>query len=124
MKNNNILGVLNILQNIDIKTVNIRTSYWISRNVRNLSPVAVKFEELRTNIQKDSWFSDFQEAVQKDEKTAKEQFKEQLTAADDEIKDYLETENTDITLFKISIDHLDIPSEHIPALLDFITDAE
>lgn len=122
MKNNNILGILNILQNIDIKTVNIRTSYWISRNVRNLSPIAVKFEELRTNIQKDSWFSDFQEAVQKDEKTAKEQFKEQLTAADDEIKDYLETENTDITLFKISIDHLDIPSEHIPALLDFITE--
>lgn len=123
MKNNEILGILNILKQIDIKKVNILTSYWISRNVRIMEPVLVSFEVLRKSVISDPWFIEYQAEAKDHPETAQEKFKEQLKEADEELKSFLDTE-TETKIYKISIDNLDIPSESIPALLDFITDSQ
>lgn len=131
MKNNNILGILNIMKQIDIKTVNVKTSYWLGRNVRIMEPVAEQLETLRKAVTKDPWFVEYQalasELAKEDQalasEKAQEKFKDQLTEADNELKAFLDTE-TEIKIYKISIDHLDIPSEFIPTMLDFIIDSE
>lgn len=123
MKNNNILGILNIMKQIDIKNVNAKTSYWLGRNVRIMEPVSEQLETLRKAVTKDPWFVEYQEAAKENQESAQEKFKEQMTEADDELKSFLDTE-TEIKIYKISIDNLDIPSEFIPVMLDFITDSQ
>jgi hypothetical protein len=113
------------MKQIDIKNVNIKTSYWLGRNVRIMEPVAEQLETLRKAVTKDPWFVEYQASALASEssETAQEKFKDQLTEADNELKAFLDTE-TEIKIYKISIDHLDIPSEFIPTMLDFIIDDE
>jgi dipeptidase len=123
MKNNTILGTSNVLKQIDPKTVNQKTAYWLGRNVRILEPTIEKFETLRKDVTKDSWFAKYQEASKEDKEGADKTYKDQLTEADNELKAFLDTE-TDIKIYKINIDDLNIASDLIPYLLDFITDSQ
>lgn len=117
-----VLNTIHILSQIDIKNTNPKTAYWIGRNIRKFEDVSKNFETLREKIQKDTWFGEYRSKVEADgEEKAKEEYKDLLTAADEEINEYLKEENT-IKPYIIKIDDLDIKPELIPYLVDLISE--
>ena len=117
-----VLNTIHILSQIDIKSTNPKTAYWIGRNIRKFEDVSKNFETLREKIQKDTWFGEYRSKVEADgEEKAKEEYKDLLASADEEINEYLKEENT-IKPYTIKIDDLDIKPELIPYLVDLISE--
>lgn len=121
MKNNEILSISQALNQIKPDETNIRTSYWLSRNLRNLKPVVESFESWRKEATSDAWFQKFQEQSNNDEVKAREEYKEQLDLLDSEFNTKL-NEEVDVELFKISINDLEIKPHLVPYLLELISD--
>lgn len=119
MKNKEILSISQALNQIKPDETNIRTSYWLSRNLRNLKSVVESFETWRTAATSDSWFKDFQTKANDDEVKAREEYKEQLDLLDSEFNTKL-NEEVEVVLFKISINDLEIKPNLVPYLLDLI----
>jgi len=117
-----VLNTIYTLSQIDIKITNPKTAYWIGRNIRKFEDVSKAFESLKEKIQKDTWFGEYKSKVESDgEEKAKEEYKDLLAAADEEINEYLKEENT-IKPYTIKIDDLDIKPELIPYLVDLISE--
>lgn len=117
-----VLNTIYNLSQINIKETNPKTAYWIGRNIRKFEDVSKNFESLKEKIQKDEWFGEYRSKVESDgEEKAKEEYKDLLTSADEEINEYLKEENT-IKPYTIKIDDLDIKPELIPYLVDLISE--
>lgn len=117
-----VLNTIYTLSQINIKETNPKTAYWIGRNIRKFEDVSKNFESLKEKIQKDEWFGEYRSKVESDgEEKAKEEYKDLLTSADEEINEYLKEENT-IKPYTIKIDDLDIKPELIPYLVDLISE--
>ena len=120
--NNQILGINQVIQSIDIEKTNQKTAYWAARNVRIMSKVVSEFTALQEAVQKDKWFIDFQTDIEAlGIKEAEEKWKENLDAANDELKIFGEKE-TEIDFYTISIDKIEVPTNIIPVLMDLISE--
>lgn len=120
--NNQILGINQIIQSIDIEKTNQRTAYWAARNVRIMSKVVTEINELQAAVRKDKWFIDFQTDIETlGIEKAEEKWKENLDAANDELKIFGEKE-TEIDFYTISIDKIEVPTNIIPVLMDLISE--
>ena len=120
--NNQILGINQVIQSIDIEKTNQKTAYWAARNVRILSKVVSEFTALQEAVRKDKWFIDFQTDIEAlGIKEAEEKWKENLDAANDELKIFGEKE-TEINFYTISIDNIEVPTNIIPVLMDLISE--
>jgi hypothetical protein len=120
--NNQILGISQTLQTVNIEEINTKTAYWISRNIRISSIVGNEFEKLQADIRNDKWFKELQIDIGAiGQEKAELKWKEQLETSNNELKDYLSKE-TDIEFYKVSIDDLNIPSKIIPLVMDLISE--
>ena len=120
--NNQILGISQTLQTVNIEEINTKTAYWVSRNLRIISVVGTEFEKLQADIRNDKWFKELQTDVGIiGQEKAELKWKEQLETSNNELKDYLSKE-TDIEFYKVSIDDLNIPSKIIPLVMDLISE--
>lgn len=120
--NNQILGINQVIQSIDIEKTNQKTAYWAARNVRIMSKVVSEFTALQEAVRKDKWFTEFQTDIEAlGIKEAEEKWKENLDAANDELKIFGEKE-TEIDFYTISIDKIEVPTNIIPVLMDLISE--
>jgi len=120
--NNQILGISQLIQSIDIEKTNQKTAYWVARNLRIMSKILTEYHELQTSIQKDKWFLDFQKDVDAiGPEKAEEKWKEQLDSANEELKTFGNRE-TEIDFYTISIDNIEAPANIIPTVMDLISE--
>lgn len=120
--NNQAIGINQALQSLNIDEINQKTAYWASRNLRIISNIIFELDKLQSDIRKDKWFQDFQKDIESlGTEKAEEKWKENLDAANDELKIFGDKE-TEIDFYQISIDKLDIPSKIVPILMDLISE--
>lgn len=121
-----LINLSQLLNQFDIRKMNIKTAYWAGKNVRILSRVVKDLDELRTELTSTSVFKQFQTEISEastDElkEEVKEKYKEVISEADKELTDFLEVKIDLPDFYKIKIDNIEgIDPEFIPTLFDLI----
>ena len=119
------LNILNYLSSIDLSTANVKTAYWISKNLRKLAPIGEEFEKLKQEITSTEVFKKYLQELEAAPEELKaqiqEKYKEVISEGDAELKALLDTEIEVPTWHLIPIDSIDgIDGKHIPVLFDMI----
>lgn len=107
---NYLLGLTQKIDQINLDDADVKTAYWISRNLRLLSPFIKEFEALRNELTNTAVFKAYQkelaEAEEADKAAVQEKYKEVIADADKELADYLQKE-VDLPAFvKLSVDEI------------------
>lgn len=122
------------LQTIDTKETNFKTAFWLSKNMRKLTPIAKEFEALRTEITSTDIFKAYLAEVEAiknnkedgfDSKAAltviNEKYKDVMNDADAEIAAWVKVEVDMPDWYKIAAgDVVGIPGEKAPLVYDMI----
>jgi hypothetical protein len=121
-----LVNLYSMLSSFDIKAANIKTAYWLSKNIRILASTVKEFEALRTELTTTPVFKQFQNEISEattDELKAvvNEKYKDVISEADKELSDFLDVKIDLPSFYKIKIDNLEgIESAYIPTLFDLI----
>jgi len=121
-----LINLYSMLWGFDLKAVNIKTAYWLSRNIRILASTVKEFENPRKEPIGSAVFNQYQselvEAATEELKSAvNEKCKDVISLADKELSDFLDVTVCLPSFYKIKIDNLEgIESTYIPTLFDLI----
>jgi hypothetical protein len=123
--NDYILGLSQAIGKISLEDADVKTAYWLSRNMRLLSPTVKAFEALRTELTSTAVFKQFQaelEAAAEDAKAAvQEKYKQVIADADKELQDFARAEGDAPAFVKLAVDEIaGLKGKDIVSLFDLI----
>lgn len=136
-----IVNLFSLLSSIDVNTLNIKTAYWISKNIRIISKIVTEYENLRKELAESPLFKKYIEEFNNrtiDDNTSEElkaeiiaeraeielKYKDVIKDADNELSEHLDSKIDVPKFYLIKINEISgLEAKYIPALYDLI-DAE
>lgn len=133
-----IVNLFTLLSGIDVNTLNIKTAYWISKNIRIISKIVTEYENLRKELVESPLFKKYVEEFNRrsiDENTSEElkaeiiaeraeielKYKDVIKDADNELAEHLDSKVDVPKFYLIKLSDISgLESKYIPALYDLI----
>ena len=108
----NLINLLQAISQIKLDNASVKTVFWISKNIRLLSPIVEDFEKLRKEVTETVSFKayqrEFEAALDEDsKKLVSEKYKEVIEDADSELKIYVDAEVDIPDWYKIKIEDIE-----------------
>lgn len=124
----NLINFAQAISQIKLDNANVKTVYWISKNLRLIAPIVNEFDTLRKEVTNTVAFKAYQKEFEAatndtDKKSISEKYKEVIEDADKELKEFVDVEIDMPDWYKIKIDDIEgIEGKYIQLLFDMIAD--